>query len=266
MSRSDIEAPPPHHAPIQWIARIRSIRLAMDSLAGIPGHVLLIAPSTRTALMLARQICGARECSVTLGPLSAAREWGLASFAQTPAQIARSCCGHTALPRTVISFPDQLWGHDLSFAWVPFLGASYLFCVIEALLVLRHAPRVFAMRNVSPSGDFRLTEVHYADLLSQQARLASLRALMLRLLAPLEAELATPPADWLGAGSMVFKSESHWRFMVREALKDMECLLRLHLLSPNCDPLRVGNAVAAVVARQRAVVISPTPGEPSWSR
>lgn len=249
---------------IQWVSRIRSIRLAMDSLAGIPEHVLLMLPTTRTSLLLARQIRDARGCCVTEGPISASSEWGLASIAQTPSDIAHGFCGQEQLPRTVISFPDQLCGNDLSFAWVPFLGSSYLFSVIEALLVLRHRPRVFALRSISAAGDFRLTEVFYADLLGSQARLASLQALMRRLLTPLETELLAPPADWLAARCMTLKSESHWRFAMREELKDMECLLRLQMLSPACDRLRVSMAVAAIVARQRTVAIAPTPGELSW--
>jgi hypothetical protein len=247
--------------PVQWVARIRSIRLAMDSLAGIPQHLLLILPSTRTALMLARQICTARACSVTAGPIANAREWGLAPHTCAPAELVHSLSGAHALPRSVISFPDQLSGYDLSFAWIPFLRASYLFSVIEALLVLRHRPRVFTLQSCSPTGDFRLTEVFYADLLGTHTQLNSLRALMRRLLASLEIELAEPASDWLAARCMALKSESHWRFTVREELKDMECLLRLHLLSPACDRLRTGNAVTAIVSRQRDVVLAPAPGE-----
>jgi hypothetical protein len=251
--------------PVQWVARIRSIRLAMDSLAGIPQHLLLIFPSTRTALMLAKQICGVRECSVTAGPIANAREWGLAPHTCVPADLAHSFSGAQSLPRSVISFPDQLSGYDLSFAWIPFLRASYLFSIIEALLVLRHRPRVFTLQSCSPSGDFRLTEVFYADLLGSHAHLSSLRALMQRLLATLEIELSEPASDWLAARCMALKSEAHWRFTVREELKDMECLLRLHLLSPACDRLRTGKAVTAVVARQRDVVLAPAPGESQCS-
>lgn len=251
----------PESRPIQWTARIRSIRLAMDSLAGIPQHLLLILPSTRTALMLAKQVCGARDCSVTAGPIANAREWGLAPHTCAPADLARSFNGSHALPRSVISFPDQLSGYDLTFAWIPFLRASYLFSVIEALLVLRHRPRVFALQSCSPYGDFRLTEVFYTDLLGAHTQLGSLRALMRRLLTTLEIELSDPASDWLAARCMALKSESHWRFTVREELKDMECLLRLHLLSPACDRLRTADAVTAIVSRQRDVVLAPAPGD-----
>jgi hypothetical protein len=87
---------------------------------------------------------------------------------------------------------------------------------------------------------------------------------MRRLLTPLESELNEPPPDWLGARCMALKSESHWRFVMREELKDMECLLRLHLLSPTCDRSLTDTAVAAIVAKQKSVVLSPSPGETRW--
>lgn len=241
----------PASGAMLWISRIRSIRLALDSLAGMPDPVLLILPTTRSALMLARQVALARDCHIVAGPISREPAWEFAPLLRTPTELVQSHCGEANLSRTVISFPDQLFGNDLSFAWIRFLGSRYSFSSIEALLVLRHRPRVFALRTCSPAGDFRLTEVFYADLLDARTHLAPLQALMSRLLAALESELATPPADWLAARWLALKSESHWRFMVREELKDMECLLRLHLLSPSCDRYRTGTAVAAVVERQR---------------
>lgn len=266
MSTRTADLPRRESRSIQWVTRIRSIRLAMDALAGIPQHVMIMLPTTRTSLILARQICNTRECCITEGTITSSPAWGLAPFSSSPAQIAQSFRGKDALPRTVISFPDQLSGHDVSFAWIPFLGAAYLFSVIEALLVLRHRPRVFALSSCSPAGDFHLTEVLYADLLDSGARLSSLQALMRRLLQPLESELAAPPSDWLAVRCMTLKSEAHWRFVVREKLKDLEGLLRLHLLSPACDRARVVTAIAAVVARQRSVVLCPSPGDYSWSR
>lgn len=236
---------------VLWVSRIRSIRLALDSLAGIAEPVLLIAPTTRSALLLARQICIARDSFIVAGPVSSEPAWQLAPLLRSPLDIAQWHGGQPGLARTIISFPDQLFGSDHSFAWIPFLGARYSFSVIEALLVLRHRPRVFTLRTCSPTGDFSLSEVFYGDLIDPQTHLASLQSLMVRLLAPLESELRNPPADWLAARWLALKSESHWRFMVREELKDMECLLRLHLLSPYCDRHRTDTAVAAVVARQK---------------
>ncbi len=241
-----------------WVARIRSIRLALDSLSADPAPALLILPSTRGALMLARQLSLARDCHIVAGPISSEPKWEFAPLLRSPMELAQSNCGRSTLPRTVISFPDQLVGNDLSFSWIPFLGARYSFSAIEALLVLRHRPRVFALRSCPQAGNFKLTEVFYADLLDAQTHLASLQALTRRLLAALESELATPPPDWLAARWLAVKSESHWRFMVREQLKDMECLLRLHLISPTCDRDRTGMAVAAVVERKK-FMLGPVP-------
>jgi hypothetical protein len=234
---------------VQWIARIRSIRNAMNRLAHMPRETLLVLPTTRTTLMLTRRVCATRGACVMAGPVLDETRWRLGSMLRTPAEIARELAGHVTLPRTVISFPDQLVGHDLTFAWVRFLGSKYAFSIIEALLALRHRPCVLGLRTCSAAGDFELVPVSYLDLLERSATRASLQALMERLLAPLEQELRAPPPDWLGRHWLALKSEAHWRASIREELKDLECLLRLHLLSPGCDRPRARAAMRAIVSR-----------------
>ena len=185
-------------SPIQWIARARSIRQALGTLDAVAGHALLILPTTRGALMLARELSAGRECYVMEGPISEHCRVANRSSACARLQLSpRNSAGQPQLPRTIVSFPDQIIGNDLSFAWLPFLGTRYSFCVIEALLALRHRPQVFALRTCSPSGDFSLVEVAYADLLDAQARMASVQALMGRLLGPLESELENHPRTGL---------------------------------------------------------------------
>lgn len=240
-------------SPVQWITRLRSIRCALATLEAAPRHLLLILPTTHGALRLARELCRRRECWVIAGPVSSDPKWRFGALLREPSDIAKAFVGMPQLPRTVITFPDQTAGHDLSCAWLPFLGTQYSFSVIEALLALRHRPRVFALRSRSASGDFGVAEVSYADLLENRASAPSLQMLMSRLLEPLQGELENPPADWLAQRWLARKSAARWRFSLREELKDLECLLRLHLLSLNCDRLRTGTAVAAVVARQKDV-------------
>jgi hypothetical protein len=246
---------------MQWAARVRSIRNAMHHLAHAPGETLLVLPTTRTTLILAHQVCAARGARVMAGPALDEAPWRSGSMLRTPAELIRELAGYSALPRTVISFPDQLVGHDLTFAWVRFLGARYAFSVIEALLALRHRPRVLGLRTCSAAGDFELIPVHYQDLLASGAGGTSLRPLMERLLAPLERELRDPPSDWLGQRWLTLKSEAHWRATMREELKDMECLLRLHLLSPGCDRPRTEAAMHAVVARREHLALPSAPEE-----
>src|SRR5690242_18677626 len=91
--------------PVQWIARARSIQRALDVLEASPGHVLLILPSTRSALLLTREVCLGRECNVIAGPISSDAKWGFGSLLRTPAEIAKALAGQPELLRTVISFP-----------------------------------------------------------------------------------------------------------------------------------------------------------------
>lgn len=241
------------------IMRARSVRRALESLVGITPPALLIAPSTRGAIALAQALCAVRTCCVTAGPVLYEDRWGLRAHLSTPAEIARAFAGHAALSRMVISFPDQQLSTGAASLPVPFLDARYAFSMLEALLVARHRPPVYALSTSSALGDFKLDEICCDDLFDAQGRLLSFPALMQRLLSHLERELAHPPRDWLAGECLAMKSEAVRLFCAREELKEVECLLRMHLQTRYCDTQRTGAALAAVVERQRLFSASVSP-------
>src|SRR5689334_10684306 len=103
--------------PAHWVARLRSIRHALSVLDAAPGPPLLILPTTRSALLLARELSFSRECCVMAGPISSDAEWQLGPLLRAPHDIAQAFIGMPALPRSVITFPDQIVGADQSFTW-----------------------------------------------------------------------------------------------------------------------------------------------------
>lgn len=230
--------------------RAQSVRRALAQLSGESAHVLLIAPSTRGAFALARALCATRPCFVSSGPVSSFGYWKLAAHLRSPTEIASAFAGQSALPRTVITFPDQHASGGSACVHVPFLGSRYWFSTFESVLVVRHRPQVYAFSSGSSLGDFKLHEVQYEELFTQ-GRLLSLPGLVRRLLMHLEQELTCPPPDWMAQPIFALKSQTTQWFHVREELKDIECLLRMHLQSRYCDRLRTATALAAVVARQR---------------
>ncbi len=232
-------------------ARAQSIQRALAALAFEPAAALIIAPSTRGALLLAGVLCERRPCFVTHGPISSHRLWKLAPHLRTPAEIGKALAGQSTLPRTVISFPDQHVSGGPACVQIPFLGSKYLFSTFEALLVLRHRPPVYALSSGSSRCDFALQPVRYDELFSLEGHLLSLPGLVRRLLMHLEQELVSAPQDWLARQHFALKSEEMQWLRVREELKDVECLLRMHLQTRYCDRLRTATALAAVVARER---------------
>jgi hypothetical protein len=234
-----------------WLARAQSEQSALDTLLTAPENTLVILPSTRAALQLARRLCDFRTGRVTAGPITCNPAWRLSSHTQAPQDIALACADFAELQCPVVSFPDQLIGHGASFCPVPFLGSNHWFSAIEATLAMRHRPRVYAMRSRVGSGGFALTQIEYDDLLDSKGRTRSLRELISRLLGPLEQELLRPPRDWLAARCLTQKSEAGVRSRLREDLKEIECLLRLHARSVSCDRLGTSTAIAAVVAHAK---------------
>jgi len=237
----------------RWLVRTRAVQRGLELLMRAPTNSVLILPTTRGALELARRLAAIRPCRITAGPVSSEGRWRLARHLCTPADIASTFAADSYLPCMVISFPDQLLGAGPAFCPVPFLGTTYWFSAIEALLVMRHRPAVYALRTCSARGDFFIHAIHYEDLLDLSGRARSLQALMGRLLAALEEELTHPSSDWLAAQYFKLKSQSGMRFRQREDLKEIECLLRLHACSVSCDTLRTSTAIAAVVARQKSL-------------
>jgi hypothetical protein len=243
----------------RYFAHGRSIQRALAVLENEPAHALIIAPSTLGAFALARAVCRRRPCFVTNGPISSYPGLRLGQHVRAPAEIVTAFAGQSVLPRSVFSFPDQHVGIVPACVVIPFLGTRYAFSVFDALLVARHRPPVYALATCSRAGDFALHEVRYSELFTVDGRLLSMPGLLRRLLMFLEEELTRPTPDWLARECFRLKSEAVRWLRLREELKDVECLLRLHLQSRGCDRLRTETALAAVVARQKRVTRSASP-------
>jgi len=242
------------------LARARSLRHALDSIAPDDSNRLLILPTTVGTLELAGALCSRQPCRVTTGPVSVEARWGLAPHLRTPAEIVREFAGERHLNALVISFPDQIAGEGESFMTLRFLGMDRRFSLLEAVLVLRHQPLVYQYRSRRPFGAYRLLEVPYAHALSAADHRTAPAYLLRTLLAGLEAELAKPPRDWLAASSFALKSPVTFEFRVREELKEIEALLRLAVDARTDTPDRFETALKSVTALVRCGrAASPSP-------
>lgn len=233
------------------IVRAHSMHRALALLARVPAHIVLVMPCTRRALAFARILCLTRQCFVTSGPVSSEPRWKLQPHLRTPAEIVGAFAGQSELPRTVVSFPEQQPCRGPACVRIPFIGSRYTFSTFEALLAARHRPPIYALAGGSSLEDFSLREVRYEELFAPDGRLLSLPGLTRRLLMHLEQEVTQPPHDWLGQHHLELKSEVTQWVQVREQLKDVECLLRMHLQTRCCDRLRTVAAIAAVSGRRR---------------
>lgn len=240
-------------------ARPLSIYRSLRTLAGVSTHVLIVSPSTQGSIEFARALGRTRPCLITRGPITSAVQWPIPDCLRTAAEISQAFIGQPALPRTIISYPDQLPCITSTSVMIPFLQEPHAFSTLEALLVMRHRPRVFALTSVGRKCSFRLVEVHYNDVFDSEGQLISLGSLVGRLLLWLASDLANPPPDWLGAPYLPLKSSRVLWMQAREEMKDIECLLRMQLQSRFCDRERTGAALAAVVERQRILVGTALP-------
>jgi hypothetical protein len=241
------------------LARPVSIHRSLGTLARVPTHVLIISPSTLGSLEFARALGRTRSCLITHGPITAAVAWPSADCLRTAAEIARTLAGQPTLPQTIISYPDQLPCVTSTSVMVPILDQPHAFSTLEALLVMRHRPRVFAVSSAGSRWGFRLVEVQYDDVFDAQAESVALGSLVGRLLLCLATDLANPPGDWLAAPYLPLKSARVLWMQAREELKDIECLLRMQLQSRFCDRELTRAALAAVIERQRILVGTSLP-------
>jgi len=237
------------------IVRTHSVHRALALLARVPVHIMLVMPCTWRSLAFTRALCLTRQCFVTGGPVSSVPKWRLQPHLRTPAEIATAFAGQSELPRTVVTFPEQHPCCGPGCVRIPFAGGRYTFSTFEALLVARHRPPVFALAGGSSLEDFDLREIKYEELFTPDGRLLSLPGLTRRLLMHLEQEVAQPPHDWLGQEHLEKKSTVMQWVQVREQLKDVECLLRMHLQTRYCDRLRTSAAIAAICGRRRLCTV-----------
>lgn len=240
-------------------ARPLSIHRSLRVLARVSTHVLIICPSTEGSIAFARALGRTRPCLITRGPVTSAVSWPMPDCLRTAAELSQAFVGQPKLPRTIISYPDQLPCVTSTSVMIPFPEELHAFSTLEALLVMRHKPRVFALSSAGTDIGFRLIEVQYNDVLDSEGQLISLSSLVERLLLCLAGDLATPPPDWLAAPYLPLKSSRVLWTQAREEMKDIECLLRMQLQSRFCDRERTGAALAAVVERQRALIGTALP-------
>jgi hypothetical protein len=237
-------------------ARPLSIRRSLSTLARVSTNVLVISPSTRGSIAFAQALGRTRPCVITRGPITAAVPWPFDDCLRTAAEIAQAFTGQPALPRTVISFPDQSRVTSTC-VMVPFVNQPHAFSTLEALLVLRHRPRVYALSASGRHWGFRLIEVQYEDAFDAEGRLLSLGSLVGRLLLVLAADLARPPADWLARPHLMQKSERALWIQAREELKDIEC--PVHATAVALATASTSAALAAVVERQKVLIGTSLP-------
>lgn len=233
------------------LTRARSQRRALKALEGQPDNGVLIMPTTIGALGLARMLCERRCCRVTSGPVTAEPRWNLLPYIKSPAEIVREFAGERRLGALVISFPDQIAGEGESFVTLRFLGLERRFSLLEAVLALRHQPYVFQYRSCLPCGAFRLKPVSYSEALSTADHRTAPVRLTRTLLASLEEELESPPADWLGAASFALKTAVAYEFRVREEMKEVESLLRLAIAASIDRQADLGPVLASVTTLVR---------------
>jgi hypothetical protein len=244
------------------MTRARSRHRALRTIAADDSNGLLILPTTVGSLELAQALCARQPCRVTSGPVTSEPRWCLGPHLRTPAEIVREFAGGRRLAALVLSFPDQIAGEGESFATLRFLGQERRFSLLEAVLVLRHQPRVYQYRSRRPFGAYRLAGVSYSDALSAADHRTAPAHLMRTLLAGLESELAEPPPDWLAAASFALKSPAAFEFRVREELKEVESLLRLAVDADCGRRARWQPAITRVTALVRGIA----PSDPSVPR
>jgi hypothetical protein len=240
-------------------ARPLSIHRSLSAIARVSTHVLIISPSTHGSIEFARALGRTRPCLITRGPITSNVCWPSADCLRTATELAQAFIGLPALPQTIISYPDQLPCITSTSVMVPFRDEPHAFSTLEALLVMRHRPRVFALSSAGKRCGFRLVEVQYGDVFDEEGRLISLGSLVGRLLLRLATDLANPPPDWLAAPYLPLKSARVLWMQAREEMKDIECLLRMQLQSRFCDRERTSAALAAVVQRQRILIGTALP-------
>ncbi len=139
---------------------------------------------------------------ITRGPITSAVPWPMPDCLRTAAELSQAFVGQPALPRTIISYPDQLPCITSTSVMVPFLQEPHAFSTLEALLVMRHKPRVFALSFAGGRRlGFRLIEVHYNDAFDADGQLISCGSLVGRLLL-LARNRSGEPATGLAGGAL----------------------------------------------------------------
>jgi hypothetical protein len=225
---------------IDWLWR-RKARRDVLSLGSPP---LIMLPATHRAARLAADLCRARPCWVTRGRIFEAVDASepLHECLRSPLEIMRLCAAGTALPRPVITVPEQIVGNGPSFRRVEFLGRPRYFSTLECLLAARNRPTLLTARSVLGQRGYALYSVDYAPALD-----GALDEVLRHLLQPIEAETRLNAPDWVAGACLAAKTEEGFRSSLREDCRDLEAVLRMFRRDGVGDPSSVLSMLGCVL-------------------
>lgn len=193
---------------------------------------LLILISTRSNFRIVRELARITPLWISAGKLASEHLWQVCpEYLRTPSEIVRLAATHEALPRIVVSFPDQMQGDGPSFVEIEYAGAPRHMSLLELLLVMRHQPSVHTVLRDLVSDDMSLHPIDAAA-----SRQCPLDQGVKRLLGPIETLLANPPHDWLAERVFASKSAPASAARFRDDVRDVEALLRLLAERTTPDP------------------------------
>lgn len=213
------------------LQRPRQLASLVNAVKREPSFPMLVLPSTPAAFLLVQSLCETMQVRV-IGHPTLMSEWApsLAAHVRSPLSLWREAKGHEVMPWLVASFPDQLVGDDASYSKLEASGETYVFSIIEMMLLMRFRPQAFAGHATSPArrdAPSTISLERFAGALPTALSGGEFETSLGGLMAPLIACRFANLPDWRAREYFSLKIGDNFKRMLALKLLEIEAVLRM---------------------------------------
>ena len=193
---------------------------------------VVVLPSTKAAFEFATRLSSQIPAAV-IGEREMMAKWApaLSERVRKPLALWKELKGKDRLPFAIFCFQDQLVGCDASFSRVSINEKTYIFSIIETMLLMRYQPPMFVgVCRASKTFAGRRDSIairRYSRAVSAEMPKAMFDEVMREMMQPMIESLDAEDDGWLARKFFRLKVDDNIEKMLATRLLEIESLLRI---------------------------------------
>lgn len=221
---------------------------------------VVVLPSTKAAFEFVTRFCS-RFPAAVIGEPDMMAKWApaLHDRVRKPLALWKELKGQDRLPFAIFSFQDQLVGCDASFSKVAIREKTYIFSIIEMMLLMRYqAPLFVGVRRQGRGLAGRHGSIsvrRFPKAVGAEMPKAAFEEAMRDIMQPMVESLDAADDDWLARKFFRLKVDDNIEKMLATRLLEIESLLRIG--NPSQSRREADNALLGDLKASRKLILCP---------
>jgi hypothetical protein len=209
----------------------KELARVMDAWRNEGKFPVVVLPSTKAAFEFATRL-NSQIPTAVIGDREMMAKWApaLSERVRRPLALWKELKGQHRLPFAIFCFQDQLVGCDASFSRVSINEKTYIFSIIETMLLMRYQPPMFVGVCAGKTFTGRRGSIairRYSRAISAEMPKAMFDEVIRELMQPMIESLDAADDDWLARKFFRLKVDHNIEKMLATRLLEIESLLRI---------------------------------------